>query len=89
MKYKTVIEIVCDVFDEDDAYHAAGEYLRGNYDSDIIMTCRTSSLLGHRIKMFGIVGVIVLILASVLLFKGTPLEGRERTGIENVDRMEF
>ena len=85
MKYKTVIEIVCDVFDEEDAYHAAGEYLRGNYDSNIIMTCRTSSLLKQRLKEASIAGIIVLVLISVLFFKGTPLEGRERTGIKSVE----
>ncbi|MGB2601169.1 MAG: hypothetical protein WBD00_07685 [Candidatus Omnitrophota bacterium] len=41
MKYKTVIEIVCDAYDEDEAYHIAGEYLRGNEEFGIMMTCKT------------------------------------------------
>ncbi|MFH1664591.1 MAG: hypothetical protein ABIA77_00375 [Candidatus Omnitrophota bacterium] len=46
MKYRTVIEIVCDAADKDDAYHIAGEYLRGNIESDVTMNCATAALKG-------------------------------------------
>ena len=50
MKYKTVIEIVCDARDEDEAMHTAGEYLRGNMEPGIKMNSRTK-------KMFSMNGI--------------------------------
>ncbi|MBD3425827.1 MAG: hypothetical protein GF409_01195 [Candidatus Omnitrophica bacterium] len=47
MKYKTVIEIVCDAYDEDDACHIAGEYLRGNEEFGVLMTFNTHSMNPH------------------------------------------
>ncbi|MBD3380257.1 MAG: hypothetical protein GF408_07340 [Candidatus Omnitrophica bacterium] len=42
MKYITVIEIICDAPDEEEAYNTAGEYLRGKEDFGVSMTCRTA-----------------------------------------------
>lgn len=44
MKYVTVIEIICDASDADEAYHTAGEYLRGQEDCGVSMTCRTAPI---------------------------------------------
>ena len=47
MKYKTVIEITCDAHDEEEAYHTAGEYLRGNGDREIFMECKTLQMASN------------------------------------------
>ena len=44
MKYKTVIEVVCDARDKVEAMHTAGEYLRGNTEPGIIMSSRTKKM---------------------------------------------
>jgi len=78
VKYRTVIEIVCDAYDKEDAIYVAGEYLRGKEDFGVEMTCRTSSLRGRILKQLGLAGVVALVLAAVLVLKDTPLEGKER-----------
>ncbi len=42
MKYVTIIEVICDASDEEEAYNTAGEFLRGNEDHGISITCRTA-----------------------------------------------
>lgn len=42
MKYITVIEVICDAPDADEAYNMAGEYLRGNEEHGVSMHCRTA-----------------------------------------------
>ncbi|MBD3380052.1 MAG: hypothetical protein GF408_06295 [Candidatus Omnitrophica bacterium] len=44
MKYLTVIEVICDAADEEEAYHTAGEFLKGSEDLVVSMTCRTAPL---------------------------------------------
>ncbi|MBD3426330.1 MAG: hypothetical protein GF409_03750 [Candidatus Omnitrophica bacterium] len=47
-RYRTVIEVVCEAYDEDEAYNTAGEYLRGNcMDDGIMLECRTFELSGN------------------------------------------
>ncbi|MFH1878259.1 MAG: hypothetical protein ABH883_05585 [Candidatus Omnitrophota bacterium] len=67
MKYETVIRVVCEAFDEDDAYNTAGEYLRGNIDGGITMTCRTHRLKSLRVKNYAAGNIKLLILISSLL----------------------
>lgn len=78
MRYRTVIEVVCDAYDREDAIHVAGEYLRGEEDFGVVMTCRTSSLRFRILKHLGLASAIVLVLMAVLVLKDTPLEGKEK-----------
>ena len=45
-KYKTVIEIVCEAEDHNEAMDVAGEYLRGALSSGVSMRCQTRPLSG-------------------------------------------
>ncbi|MDD4957138.1 MAG: hypothetical protein PHH49_03395 [Candidatus Omnitrophica bacterium] len=46
MLYRTVIEIICDAANEDEACHTAGEYLRGNEEFGIEMRFKAVPILG-------------------------------------------
>lgn len=67
MKYKTVIEIVCDGNDEEEASHMAGEYLRGHIQDDVLMKCRTFVVSEKMMKHIGIgtmlfMGIFILLI---------------------------
>ena len=67
MKYKTVIEIVCDAANEEDAYHTAGEYLRSNDEVGTVMVCKTHTVKKERIKKITFTGLIVFGLICMFL----------------------
>lgn len=68
MRYKTVIKIECNAFDEEDAYYTAGEYLCGNItDPGITMRCRTKNLFRSRIMKIGFAGMLVIMLLTVIM----------------------
>ena len=75
MKYKTVIKIVCDAYDADDAFNTAGEYLRGNVDANVIMKCSAVPLKNFFAKRYGLTFVLLLILVSMLVLRVTPIAG--------------
>jgi len=66
MKYKTVIEVVTDAQDKNEAIELVGEYLSGNIVSGIDMKCRTSPAGSYR-KSISAVAVVALILGISLL----------------------
>lgn len=68
MKYRTMIELVCEASDKDDACHVAGEYLRGTVDSGVKMKFKTRLLQTHRAFKCGIVSFAVLFCFAALLF---------------------
>jgi len=86
MKYITVIKVTCDAGDVEDAYHTAGEYLRGKVDMGVDMTCKTSTLPGYWFKRYGFAGMLMLVVVSVLILVVTPLEGKEKKSFKNMDR---
>ena len=67
MKYKTVIEIVCDAANEEDAYHTAGEYLRSNDEVGTVMVCKTHTVKKERIKKLTFTGLIIFGLICMFL----------------------
>jgi hypothetical protein len=66
MKYRTIIELICDAVDKEDALHTAGEYLRGEVESGVDMSCKAISLRTHRVLKYGIMSVVVMFFFSSL-----------------------
>ena len=64
MKYRTIIELICDAADKEDALNTAGEYLRGEVESGVDMRCKAVTVKTHKVKRIGFLMVIVLVLAS-------------------------
>ncbi|MGB2629913.1 MAG: hypothetical protein WBD24_02215 [Candidatus Omnitrophota bacterium] len=66
MKYRTLIELICDAIDKDDAIHTAGEFLRGEVESGVDMRYSARTLRSHRAFKYGFTGLLVLCLISTL-----------------------
>lgn len=65
MKYRTIVEIVCDSYSEEDAAHTAGEYLRGNVCCEgVKMVTYTRSIFEDR--LFRYAGLFTLVVAVSL-----------------------
>ncbi len=64
MKYKTIIEIVCEGNDKHDALDLAGEYLRGGISSGVTMRCLTQPV--HNMKKGALAMILVLLLITGL-----------------------
>ena len=62
MKYRTVVELICEGKDAEEAYHTAGEYLRGNVDNGVDMKCRTRPLRRLKIKQLKILSFVAVML---------------------------
>lgn len=77
MKYRTVIEVICEAQDKDDAYNIAGDYLRGQVDVGVEMRCKTTKLWEHKIAKYSVMCVITLAIFSALLINVSPLGGDE------------
>jgi len=78
MKYRTVIELICDAVDAEDAGNMAGDYLKGEIDFGVAMRCKTQSLAGHRLKKYTAACLIACLTFSMLLLKVTPAGDGER-----------
>ncbi|MFH1847256.1 MAG: hypothetical protein ABH869_06865 [Candidatus Omnitrophota bacterium] len=72
MRYRTVIELVCDASDKDDASNIAGDYLKGDLDFGVDMKCKTTSLMAHKVKKYMALGAIAFVLFAALVIKTTP-----------------
>ncbi len=75
MKYRTVIELICDATDKEEASNIAGEYLKGELDFGVNMRCKTSVLSTHRIVKYGASCLIALMIFSTLLLNVMLLGG--------------
>lgn len=73
MKYRTVIELICDAADREEASNIAGDYLKGEVDFGVDMRCSTASLWAHRVTKYAASSALVLLVFSTLLFKVTPI----------------
>ncbi|MFH1797754.1 MAG: hypothetical protein ABH844_00175 [Candidatus Omnitrophota bacterium] len=73
MKYRTVIELICEGQDTEDAGNLAGEYLKGDVDFGVTMKCKTVSLMSHQIKKYAVLVVAIFIISSSLILKVTPI----------------
>ncbi len=69
MKYRTVIELICDAGDKDEAGDIVGEYLKGDMDFGVKMNLKTTALSVHRVKRCAAICLAGFIVFSVLFFK--------------------
>jgi len=72
MRYRTVIEVICDAANADDAVDIAGDYLSGKVDFGVEMASNTVSMRVHKIRKFAISGLAAVVLLSVVLVKLLP-----------------
>lgn len=73
MKYRTVIELICEAADKEDASNIAGDYLKGDVDFGVEMKCRTASLRKHRAKKYGLSCLFVCFLFLAIFLQVTPI----------------
>ena len=73
MKYRTLIEIVCDASDKEEATNIAGDYLKGDIDFGVTMKSETVPLVSHRIRKYSAAVIFIFIVASTLLLKVSPV----------------
>ncbi|HNX91010.1 MAG TPA: hypothetical protein PKY78_04310 [Candidatus Omnitrophota bacterium] len=80
MKYRTVIEVVCEASDKDEALNNAGEYLRGKSDSIVGMKTKTLPLGVHRAIKYGVPSLMMLFLLGTILLKGSAMQESSMAG---------
>ena len=89
MKYRTMIEVISEASDVEDATNIAGEYLKGDIDFGVQMRCKTVSLRSHRAKRYAARGAIAVVMLTMLFLTGISVGGGEkilgsqRMGISN------
>jgi len=77
MKYRTVIELVCNASDRDEACNIAGEYLKGDLDFGVDMKFKTASLVAHKALKYGITCVCAFLVSFAFLTAFVPVAGEE------------
>ena len=80
MKYRTMIEIVCEASDKEEAYNTAGEYLRNKIDSGVQMSCKTEPLWAHKAVKYSLSSVLMIMLFAAFLLRVTPISGEAKSG---------
>lgn len=78
MKYRTVIELICDASDKEEAANTAGEYLRGKVDFGVEMKCTATSLWAHRMKTYAAASIVTFFIFSTLLLNVSMVGSGER-----------
>lgn len=74
MKYRTIIELVCEAEDKDAATHIAGDYLKGDMDFGVEMHCKTESVWGHKIGKYAASSAVALIVLGSFILGGMPVQ---------------
>jgi hypothetical protein len=77
MKYRTVIELISEANDKDDAFNIAGDYLRGQVDFGVDMRCKTTKLWEHKAMKYGLTCLFAALFFSTLAFNVTTIGGEE------------
>jgi hypothetical protein len=75
MKYRTMIEVICDAADKEDASNTAGDYLRGKVDFGVEMKCKTVSLRSHRMRKYVVSCAAIFLLFSSVVLNTTLISG--------------
>jgi hypothetical protein len=73
MKYRTVIEVICDAEGKDEATNIAGEYLRGQVDYGVEMNARTDLLWSHNVKKYALSTIIIAVMFLTMTVKIGPI----------------
>lgn len=89
MKYRTVIELICNASDKDEANSIAGDYLKGDIDFGVEMKCRTESLAGYNVLKYAASTALILILIATFSFKMTPVSMEGESGSKGGYRVAF
>ena len=89
MKYRTVIEVICDASSRDEALHTAGEFLRSNVEFGVEMRSKSMPLRAHKAIKYAGTSLLAITLILVSLIR-VPVGGKEnnasgiaRFGLEN------
>ena len=91
MKYKTIIEIITEADDREDAADVAGDYLRGFIDSGVQMKCQTKPVINRTyIPCFIPLVLLVFFFASLFFLKsnGTKKECIAMRPVRNVSAIQ-
>ncbi len=89
MKYRTVIEVICDASSKDEAMYIAGEFLRSNVEFGVEMRSKSMPLKVHRaIRYAGTSAVAIALLVTAFLGvsvvgKDNNTSGVARIGLQN------
>ncbi|OGW74909.1 MAG: hypothetical protein A2Z72_00040 [Omnitrophica bacterium RBG_13_46_9] len=75
MVYRTIIEILADAKDKNDAIDTAGEFLRGNLDCGIKMRCHAAPLKPYRLIRRGALSFLVLFVSIIGMVSATHISG--------------
>ena len=87
MKYRTVIELICDATDKEDAINISGEYLRGRVDFGVQMKWASTSVIGHKMKKYAISCLVAAFAISAIILKVTPVGGVSGVSPASVDNL--
>jgi len=89
MRYRTVIELICNAGDRDEASDIAGDYLKGDIDFGVEMKCRTESLAGHRVLKYAVSSAVVILMIATFALKITPVALEGEAGSKGGYRIAF
>ncbi|MBD3379313.1 MAG: hypothetical protein GF408_02505 [Candidatus Omnitrophica bacterium] len=78
MKYRTIIEVICEASNREEAANIAGEYLKGDLDFGVSMKCKSEALSAHKALKYSAVCMTTVLLLSTLMVKVTPFGGNEK-----------
>ena len=87
MKYRTVIELVCEASDKEDAMNIAGDYLKGDMDFGVDMKCSTNSLRMHKVRKYALTSVVAILLCASMIFSVSPFGAQEK--ISSTSSLDF
>ena len=65
MKYRTIIEVIADADNQEEALDLAGEFLRGEIEDGVKMKCSTKPLRSY---ILASVGIFVLLFSTMIGF---------------------
>jgi len=80
-KYRTVIELVTEAEDRNEATDIAGEYLRGTLSSGIYMKCTTKPVSNYQ-RVVVLTAIAVFFVASAVLSHNTVKDSQDINGAQ-------
>ncbi|MDD4956619.1 MAG: hypothetical protein PHH49_03725 [Candidatus Omnitrophica bacterium] len=84
MRYRTLIEIVCDASSKDEAINLAGDYLRGEVDGGVTMKCGSAPLYRHRLRKYTLASVLTVMVVGFMFIGAPQLQDNAGTGTKQL-----
>ena len=85
MRYRTIIEIITEANNKNEALNIAGEFLNGNIESDVKIKCRTNMIKSHGLLKASIaLRLIAAFIAGIVSFGYFKSVSIAVSGAENV-----